>query len=118
VDISRNVRSAALEIIGELIFLFHEKKGGVPEELIRFFLNEPLDGPDEEMAGTGKVNDDSNSRSKFELSNVTSEYGFGDPLQMNSDAAWGGGMFGQSDVHERAVVIAFNFPAVAVTMDA
>ncbi|KAE8266755.1 hypothetical protein A4X09_0g5592 [Tilletia walkeri] len=118
VDISRNVRSAALEIIGELVFLFHEKEGGVPEELIRFFLNEPLDGPDEEMAGTGKANDDSNSQSKFELSNVTSEYGFGDPLQMNSDAAWGGGMFGQSDVHERAVVTAFNFPAVVVTMGA
>ncbi|CAD6914127.1 unnamed protein product [Tilletia laevis] len=117
-DISRYVRSAALEIIGELVYLFHEKEGGVPEELIRFFLNEPLDGPDEEMAGTDKSNEHSSSQSqpKFELSNVTSDYGFVDALQLTSESAWGAGMYDQSDVHERAVVTAFNFPAVVVTM--
>ncbi|KAK0538009.1 hypothetical protein OC834_000581 [Tilletia horrida] len=122
-DVSKNVRSAALEIIGELVFLFHEKPGGVPEELIRFFLGEPIDGPDEEMAdgAGGKKEHDSSSQSRFELSNVASEYGFGDALQINADSTWGGGMggmFQQNDVNERAVVTAFNFPAVVYTMGA
>jgi len=121
-DVSRNVRQAALEVIGELVFLFHEKEGGVPEELIRFFLGEPLGELDEEMAEDSK-GADSKLPSRLELSNPSSDFGFVDALQMNSESAWGGGMggmgmFGQTDVHERAVVTAFNFPAVAFTMGA
>ncbi|KAK0553908.1 hypothetical protein OC846_002305 [Tilletia horrida] len=117
-DVSRNVRSAALEIIGELVFLFHTKQGGVPDELVRFFLGEPIDGTDAEMAESSKENE-TGSQSRYESSNVTSsEYGFVDAFQMNPETAWGGGMgiCSQADVHERAVVTAFNFPAVVYTM--
>lgn len=45
-DESRNVRYGALEVCGELIYLFHnkEEEGGVPDELLNFFLGKSLDG--------------------------------------------------------------------------
>ncbi|BGP21075.1 hypothetical protein JCM10213_007593 [Rhodosporidiobolus nylandii] len=40
-DDNRNVRSGALEICGELIYLFHENPDGVPSEVLSFFLGQP-----------------------------------------------------------------------------
>ena len=43
-DVSPNVQLAAFEMIGEVIYLFHEDPQGVPEELVRLFLDLPMDG--------------------------------------------------------------------------
>lgn len=43
-DVSQNVQLAAFEMIGEVIYLFHEDPQGVPEELVRLFLGLPMDG--------------------------------------------------------------------------
>lgn len=46
-DISPNVQLAAFEMIGEIIYLFHDDENGVPDELVRLFMGQPMDAHDE-----------------------------------------------------------------------
>lgn len=46
-DVARNVRSGALEILGEMIWLFEGDEQGVPPEVVRLFLGQKMDGSDE-----------------------------------------------------------------------
>ena len=46
-DVSPNVQLAAFEMIGEVIYLFHEDDNGVPDELVRLFMGQPMDPHDE-----------------------------------------------------------------------
>ena len=72
-DVSPNVQLAAFEMIGEIIYLFHDDEEGVSDELVRLFCGQPLDG---------------------ELREPTA-------LLANPD---------------RSLIVAFNFPAVVLTM--
>ncbi|WFD33350.1 hypothetical protein MCUN1_000163 [Malassezia cuniculi] len=74
-DISQNVQLAAFEMIGEVIYLFHKDPQGVPEELIRLFLGQPMDGGEQP---------------------VDTDEHLADP--------------------DRALIVAFNLPAVALTL--
>lgn len=118
-DVSRNVRSAALEMIGESIYLFYEDPKGVPNELVRFFLAEPFD-EQPEPENTSKENKSSTSTEEQEGS-LFDEFGFG-TTQVNgngepSSNGWDSDftMLHRSDP-ERPMIIAFNFPAVALTL--
>lgn len=51
-DVSPNVQLAAFEMIGEVIYLFHNDANGVPEELVRAFLGQPMDKSSEEAQST------------------------------------------------------------------
>lgn len=73
-DVSQNVQLAAFEMIGEVIYLFHEDPAGVPEELVRLFLGQAMDGSD--PSGTEDL--------------------LADP--------------------DRALIVAFNLPAVALAL--
>lgn len=75
-DVSPNVQLAAFEMIGEIIYLFHGEEKGVPDELVRLFMGQPIQEGD------------------------TSH---GDDLLNNLDYA---------------LIVAFNFPAVVLTMSA
>ena len=75
-DVSPNVQLAAFEMIGEIIYLFHGEEKGVPEELVRLFMGQPMHGA--------------------EASNA-------DEMLNNLDYA---------------LIVAFNFPAVILTMGA
>ena len=44
-DVSPNVQLAAFEMIGEVIYLFHEDPAGVPPELVHLFLGQPMQPP-------------------------------------------------------------------------
>ena len=46
-DVSPNVQLAAFEMIGEIIYLFHDDENGVPDELVRLFMGKPMDAHDE-----------------------------------------------------------------------
>lgn len=100
-DVSRNVRSAALEIIGEAIYLFHEDPAGVPDELVRHFLGEPFDGASggAESSGARASDPFSGFESEDWLDEMTSRPSIG------FDA-------------ERPLVMAYNFPAVVLTLGA
>jgi len=52
-DVSPNVQLAAFEMIGEIIFLFHGEEKGVPEELVRLFMGQPMHGA--ETVNTGEL---------------------------------------------------------------
>jgi hypothetical protein len=100
-DVSRNVRSAALEIIGEAIYLFHEDPAGVPDELVRHFLGEPFDG-------TGDGGESAGARASDPFSGFDSENWLD---EMTSRPSLG------FDA-ERPLVMAYNFPAVVLTLGA
>lgn len=44
-DVSPNVQLAAFEMIGEIIHLFYGEAQGVPDELVRLFMGQPMQGP-------------------------------------------------------------------------
>ncbi|PWN28268.1 ARM repeat-containing protein [Jaminaea rosea] len=132
-DVSRNVRTTALEIIGEAIYLFHEDEGGVPQELVRFFLGEPFDEEQESSsAGEGLSND---KQDGSEGSFLFADFDFGSA--MNGGANKRSTMLAASgsesgvpptplwerpdynagfDDADRRLVMAYNFPAVVLTL--
>lgn len=125
-DVSRNVRTAALEVIGEAIYLFHEEEGGVPEELVRFFLNEPFDGShsSEDHANT-EGHAEERSPSPGSGSFLFADFGFAAALKGNNngtmhshkDSHWGSNFMGvQGGDPERPLIMAYNFPAVVLTL--
>lgn len=46
-DVSPNVQLAAFEMIGEIIYLCYGDEGGVPGELVRLFMGQPMDDSEE-----------------------------------------------------------------------
>ncbi|KOS15971.1 arm repeat-containing protein [Malassezia pachydermatis] len=54
-DISPNVQLAAFEMIGEIIYLFHEDNHGTPAELVHLFLGQPMDGADADASSTNEL---------------------------------------------------------------
>ncbi|PWN53994.1 ARM repeat-containing protein [Violaceomyces palustris] len=131
-DVSRNVRSAALEIIGETIYLFKDDPKGVPDELVRFFLGEPFDGPphageedsvsfDESFGEKADLDlpESDADRRKEERNSLLADFGFsqlsGDHSVM--EANWGGDFsMMQPGDPDRPLVMAFNLPAVVLTL--
>lgn len=86
-DVSPNVQLAAFEMIGEVIYLFHDDDAGVPDELVRMFMGLPIDATHAVDTGNGTTSDTEAHRD----------------LLSNSDYS---------------LIIAFNFPAVILTMGA
>lgn len=78
-DVSPNVQLAAFEMIGEVIYLFHDDPEGVPPELVRLFLGQPI----------STKNDEERSDASDLLDNA-----------------------------DKSLIVAFNFPAVVLTMGA
>ncbi|CAO1625979.1 unnamed protein product [Sympodiomycopsis kandeliae] len=115
-DVSRNVRTAALEIIGEVIYLFDGEEDGVPEELVRFFLGEPFD-ESENAAAAQSVNEE-RTPSPGSGSFLFSDFGFGAAMNgshARKESHWGTD-FMQINDPERPLVVAYNFPAVVLTL--
>lgn len=118
-DVSRNVRSTALEMIGESIYLFYEDPQGVPDELIRFFLSEPFDVVPAEKAEEKKA---PSLKGPEEVEgSLFDEFGFGTTtVNGNGEPSSNGWdsdftMLHRSDP-ERPMIVAFNFPAVVLTL--
>lgn len=108
-DVSRQVRSAVLEVMGELIYLFHDTPAGPPPELVRYFKGEPFD------LDKGDGADTSDSPGADESMGVPSSGDMHDPYTL--DEPW------RLDLNatalsslERPLVCAFNFPAVVLTL--
>ncbi|GAA6009944.1 hypothetical protein JCM10207_002168 [Rhodosporidiobolus poonsookiae] len=111
-DDNRNVRSGALEICGELIYLFHEDPDGVPDEVLAVFLGQPVasDSPASQPkpAGSpslafnslGSALDSPPSSSFIDTANKWSPVR---PWPSNRDP-------------DREILTAFNFPAVVLTL--
>ncbi|CAO1629084.1 unnamed protein product [Parajaminaea phylloscopi] len=138
-DVSRAVRLAALEIIGQTIYLFEKDEAGVPQELLRFFLAEPYDTPDAIDYKDGDPVDSEQTDSPSHDSFLYADFGFGqamggagssrNPAQADPAAApWGTGQrngaggFGRGadghipfDEPERSLIMAYNFPAVVLS---
>ncbi len=95
-DVSRDVRSAVLEIIGELIYLFHEDPEGPPPHLVRFFKGDPYDGTEQPKNETSiDLGEDSQAM----------------------DGMWDTSAWGDTSTDlERPLVVAFNMPAVVLTL--
>ena len=138
-DVSRNVRLAALEIIGEAIYMFHKDEMGVPEELVRFFLGEPFDGPPQqgEASISFDLSMDTNAHGASNAGNIgeskatggsqaieddreslLASFGFTKGDLSLSEGRWGSD-FAMADTDpERPLVMAFNLPAVVLTLGA
>ncbi|PWN36191.1 ARM repeat-containing protein [Meira miltonrushii] len=145
-DVSRNVRVAALDIIGEVIYLFHDDPEGVPEHLVRHFLGQPWDGKDENVAEATHSNtaskdignDQQNDRLagtisediEIDSTNVNTWTHSSDSSDSMSSGAWryndafGGAQPGELSFDglnsdpDRPLVMAYNLPAVALTLGA
>ena len=121
-DKDRNVRSGALEICGELIYLFHEDPDGVPDEALRFFLGEkaPEEGrPSPSHAANKQLasprdGDDSppNPFSPLQNSLDSPSTSFLDSVKTWSPIR----PWPASRDPEREILTAFNFPAVVLTL--
>lgn len=139
-DVSHNVRVAALDIIGEMIYLFFEDPMGVPLELVRHFMGEPYDLEEDKGEGVSALA----VSESLELSGTES------PTQQSQDingftGTWGGlrrsisttnasgpsgwssesqgqnsykSSFPHADLmdSDRPLVMAYNFPAVMLTL--
>ncbi|GAA5988639.1 hypothetical protein JCM10908_003650 [Rhodotorula pacifica] len=122
-DADRNVRSGALEICGELIYLFHEDPDGVPDEALRFFLGEKA--PEEARPSSSHTtkplaspqqrdSDDSPPNPFFPLreSLDSPSTSFLDSVNTWSPIR----PWPASRDPEREILTAFNFPAVVLTL--
>ncbi|KDN52768.1 ARM repeat-containing protein [Tilletiaria anomala UBC 951] len=106
-DVSKQVRSASLEIIGELIHLFYGDPEGPPEHLIRFFTGESYDREEESEAPVNEQFLPGRSIAQTPT-----------PLETD-DGMWGHEMWASSSVDsERPLMVAFNLPAVVLTLGA
>ncbi len=143
-DVSRQLRIAALEIIGEVIYMFHETEAGVPEELVRFFLGEPFDGPPQQGDASltfDKTSDQTGTEALFEEESVMMmdhDTDLGVPTSMRDDpesllasfgyggnessmldgAPWDNNFRVNNIDPERPLVVAYNLPAVVLTLGA
>lgn len=147
-DVSRQLRMAALEIIGEVIYMFHETEGGVPEELVRFFLGEPFDGPPQQgdasltfdktsdpegtealfeeeeegammMDASPDLGMSSSLRADHDQDSLLASFGYGGNESSMMDAgAWDSNFRVNNFDPERPLVVAYNLPAVVLTLGA
>ncbi|KAJ1021612.1 hypothetical protein NDA16_003749 [Ustilago loliicola] len=143
-DVSRQLRMAALEIIGEVIYMFHNTEVGVPEELIRFFLGEPFDGPPQQGDASltfDKTSDQTGTEALFEeesammmdgdvdlgvpsslrddQDSLLASFGYGGNESSMMDAApWDTNFRVNNFDPERPLVVAYNLPAVVLTLGA
>ncbi|SPO31300.1 uncharacterized protein UTRI_05889_B [Ustilago trichophora] len=141
-DVSRQVRMAALEIIGEVIYMFHNTEAGVPEELVRFFLGEPFDGPPQQGDASltfDKTSDPEGTEALFEeesammmdadsnlgvpsslrddQDSLLASFGYGGNESSMMDAApWDNNFRVNNFDPERPLVVAYNLPAVVLTL--
>ncbi|UZJ57472.1 hypothetical protein CBS101457_006792 [Exobasidium rhododendri] len=150
-DVSRNVRVAALDIIGELIYLFHEDENGVPAELVRHFLGKSFDAESDEEEGEATDDHDKqmdSSTSQAQSSNLSdydahseasqdglTDFGFGwsgmprstTTRNANGPSGWSSDGYNTSTYQnayntsfqtdpDRPLVMAYNFPAVILTL--
>lgn len=141
-DVSRQLRMAALEIIGEVIYMFHGTEAGVPEELVRFFLGEPFDGPPQQGDASltfDKTSDPEGTEALFEeesamMMDHDTELGVPSSLRDDQDSllasfGYGGSESSMMDATpwdtnfrannfdpERPLVVAYNLPAVVLTL--
>ncbi|GAA5955600.1 hypothetical protein JCM21900_006666 [Sporobolomyces salmonicolor] len=114
-DDNRNVRSGALEICGELIYLFYEDPEGVPEELLAFFLGKPSSSL--AAVHTAHLSDPGQSSSN-PLSPLKSALDSPPQSFLDTSASWmSPNPFGNNlrDA-DRQILTAFNFPAVILTL--
>ncbi|TKY88220.1 hypothetical protein EX895_002930 [Sporisorium graminicola] len=144
-DVSRQLRMAALEIIGEVIYMFHETEAGVPEELVRFFLGEPFDGPPQQGDASltfDKTSDPEGTEALFEeesammmdggsdlgvssslrndrndQDSLLASFGYGgNDSSMMEAAPWDSNFRVSNFDPERPLVVAYNLPAVVLTL--
>ncbi|EPQ27336.1 uncharacterized protein PFL1_05258 [Pseudozyma flocculosa PF-1] len=149
-DVSRKVRLAALEVLGEAIFMFKDDAEGVPDEMVRFFIGEPFDGPPQQgetslsfdpSFGADSSRDDGQPQqpdaagaADDDADSLLVSFGFS---QGGAGGGGGGGIggfgggddslggsrwdsgFGSTDTDpDRPLVVAFNIPAVVLTLGA
>lgn len=124
-DEDRNVRSGALEICGELIYLFHEDPDGVPDEALRFFLGEKA--PEESRPSPSHAASNKQLASPLRRDGDDSPPNPFSPLQNSLDSpstslldsvkTWSPiRPWPASRDPEREILTAFNFPAVVLTL--
>ncbi|GAA5861784.1 hypothetical protein JCM1840_005268 [Sporobolomyces johnsonii] len=114
-DDNRNVRSGALEICGELIYLFYEDPEGVPEELLAFFLGKPSSSA---AAAQSALLSDPSQSSPNSLSPLKSALDSPPQSFLDTSVSWTSpNPFGNNlrDA-DRQILTAFNFPAVVLTL--
>jgi hypothetical protein len=114
-DVSRNVRVAALDIIGEVIYLFHQDQDGVPAKLLRHFLGLPWE--EQENAAEEETH-------RMHEGYQTHQDGMHqiDGNSMHWDSAGSGIDYpfhaATTSEPDRPLVMAYNIPAVALTLGA
>lgn len=121
-DVSQNVRTACLEIIGEVIYLFDGEEQGVPEELVRYFLGEPFDVAAKAEATAPVTTQGDGAQSS---NNLYSDFGFAAAMNGNGnssnyalqDSQWESDFMSMPNSDpDRPLVMAYNFPAVVLTL--
>lgn len=121
-DEDRNVRSGALEICGELIYLFHEDPDGVPDEALRFFLGEkspasarPSSSHMKPVASPAQSHLDDSPPNPF--SPLRNSIDSPSTSLLESVHTWSPiRPWPASRDPEREILTAFNFPAVVLTL--
>ncbi|GAA5890688.1 hypothetical protein JCM6882_000626 [Rhodosporidiobolus microsporus] len=110
-DDNRNVRSGALEICGELVYLFHEDPAGVPEEVLSFFLGQPKDQPDQSPSKPSLSPSLAFSPLKSALDSPPSAAFLDHSTTWSPVRPWPAGRD-----PDREILTAFNLPAVVLTL--
>lgn len=114
VDENRNVRSGALEVCGELVYLFHEDPAGVPDELLDFFLGKtaPTTSPAAPADPTRQP-----MSPPIQFSPLDGSLDSPPTALLEASQSWSPVRpWPASRDPDREILTAFNFPAVVLTL--
>ena len=109
-DTSSNVRTAVLEALGEVLYTFHNDKGGVPPELLELFLGRKQD--------FGAASTISSSSSRKSSNEDWSDHYPAWALESSAQPREEEGASGVDIWNDptRPLICAFNYPALALTL--
>ncbi|GAA5836046.1 hypothetical protein JCM11251_006634 [Rhodosporidiobolus azoricus] len=110
-DDNRNVRSGALEICGELVYLFHEDPAGVPEEVLSFFLGQTNEKDEQRTSKPALSPSLAFSPLEGALESPPSAAFLDHPATWSPVRPWP-----TNRDPDREILTAFNLPAVVLTL--
>lgn len=116
-DDNRNVRSGALEVCGELVYLFHEDPDGVPDELLAFFLGKPSSSSSADSPSGPADRAPLPLSPQIEVSPLVGGLDSPPTALLEASQTWSPVRpWPASRDPDREILTAFNFPAVVLTL--
>ncbi|KDE03630.1 hypothetical protein MVLG_05880 [Microbotryum lychnidis-dioicae p1A1 Lamole] len=113
-DSSRIVRSGALEVCGEMTYLFYEDPSGVPDEILSVFLGQTISTCDARTSATDAALAPQTSEDEDEFTPLANPLDSPPAAVADLPPTWNSAASARDP--DRPVMCAFNFPAIVLTL--